>query len=190
MIAAARSITGMLSRGLRQRHRHDLDRLVSCRHGITGAAGHDLGRIVQIHGLHLAAAQVVVHAHAVAHRATQQLIDGNSQALAEDVPARLLDAADRAHRDDAAGKEGVTVHALHQVLDAARIISGDERLQVGDRAGDGAGFPFERGFAPPDQIFVGLDLDKNPVTHSRVDDQRTDRGDLHLSERNLVDAAG
>ena len=47
---------------------------------------------------------------------------------------------------------------------------------------DGAGLPFERGFAPAEQAgLVGLDAHENPVAHLRVADPRGDRSDLQTA---------
>ena len=76
-----------------------------------------------IHRLHVAAAEVRVHAHSVAHGAAQQLIHRLAERLAEDVPQRLLDAADRRHADHADAPEGLAIHLLIQELDARGILA-------------------------------------------------------------------
>ena len=107
--------------------------------------------------------------------------------LAEDVPERDVDAADRRAADDAvAVPEVLAVHHLPEVLDPRRVFADDQLGEILDRADDRARVPLERRLAPAEQAgLVGDDLDEDPVAHPRVADVRLDRGDLHAALRTL-----
>lgn len=102
-----------------------------------------------VDSFHIAAAQVRVHAHLVAHGASQQLIHRHTQRLAANVPQGLLDAGDGRHADDAHAEEGLAIHLLVQVLDAAGVLAQDHRREVLDRADHGARFPFSEASPQP-----------------------------------------
>ena len=103
--------------------------------------------------------------------------------LAEDVPERDVDAADRGAADDAvAVPEVLAEHHLPEVLDPRRVLADEQLGEVLDRADDAARVPLERRLAPAVQAgLVGDDADEDPVAHARVADVRLDGGDLHAA---------
>ena len=101
-----------------------------------------------VHTLQAAAAQVVIEAKRVAHRAAQQLADRLAQFFAFDIPQRLVDAAYGRHVGDAAAPEVLSVHGLPEVLNPPRILPDDQDGNVFDRAYHTFRLPFQRGFAP------------------------------------------
>src|ERR1700734_2416807 len=104
-----------------------------------------------------------VDTHAIARGAAQQLIDGNSERLALDVPQRLIDAAQGAREDWTAAIEGMTVDGLPMVSDAARILADQVRLDFLDCLAAGERAAFGDGLSKPDNSGVRVDLEEHPA---------------------------
>ena len=157
-----------------------LTRVVAGLRDDAAALDDRVGRAAFVDGLHVAEAEMGVGAQMVAHLAAEQAPHRHAERLAENVPQRDLDAADRRHAFDAEAPEAVPRHDLVALLDVAGILPDQQRLEIFERADDGAGLPFERRLAPAEQAgLVGLDPHEHPVAHFRVADARRDRGDLH-----------
>ena len=161
-------------------HEDDFHGRVAVRHDLAGEVDQRRGVEAFVDRVHVSAAQVRVHADAVAHGAAEQFVDRDAERLAQDVPAGLLDAGDRAHADHAQSPEGLPVELLIEVLDAGRVLADQHGLEILDGADDGARFPFERRFAPAGEaVLIGFHFDEHPVAHLGVDHQRAHVCDLH-----------
>ncbi len=119
---------------------------------IDRRAGHLLRRV--------AAWPIGVGADAIAHRAAQQAVDRDAQRLPLDIPEGDLDSGQRAEERWPAMPEGVPVGLLPEMLDAGRIGSQQQRLEILDHPQHGVGLPSERGLAEPGQPIVGVDRTK------------------------------
>ena len=75
----------------------------------------------------MVAANPAVDLDLVANLAAQQLMNGNAQRLALDVPHGLLQTGDRARQDGAAAIEAAAVEHLEGVLDLRGVLA-DELL--------------------------------------------------------------
>jgi hypothetical protein len=104
--------------------------------------------------------------------ASEQSIDGLLRGLAEQIPERDVDGADRGHADAlAAERHRLPVHVLPQELDVPRVGADQQRLQV--QVDHLLGDPRrERGVADADETVVGPDLDHQPA----VKRERAHRG--------------
>ena len=121
-----------------------------------------------------------VGAQIVADLAAEQAPDRHAERFAENVPEGHLDAADGGHAVDAQAPEAVAGQDLVALLDVARILADQQRLEVLDGADDRARLPFQRGLAPPDEPgHVRLDADEHPVAHFGIADDRADPRDTH-----------
>src|SRR3569832_243161 len=143
----------------------------------------DLGGAVGlVHGAHVAEAEVRVGPQVLAHGAPRQLPHWHTQVLAQDVPKRDLDAADRRHPDDAHAPEAVLGHDLEAMLDVERVLADQHLLDIRDGADHRLGLELERRFAPADQAGnVRLDAHEDPVALLRVADPRCDRPNSQAS---------
>ncbi len=167
----------------RRRHGHRLERREALLHHPGRELAEALRLVALVEVLHLAAAEVAVEPDVVAHRAAPQLVAGHAVHLAEDVPQRDVDAADRRAADDpAAVPEVLAEHHLPEVLDPRRILADDQVGEILDRPHDRPRVPLERRLAPAVQArLVGEHPDEDPVAHARIADVRLDRGDLHAA---------
>ena len=120
------------------------------------------------------AKDVVVDAAAVAHAAAQQLVDGNLEVLAGDVPERDVNGAERAHHRRAA-EVAPAVHVLPVVFDPQRVLA----HQVAAHLLDGGGGRFQEtpgaGFTQAHQPVVRMHLHQQVL----IQEHRFDFGDLH-----------
>ena len=108
--------------------------------------------------------------HLVAHPAAEQLVDRLAQRLADDVPERHLDRADRAVEDRPAARELVAEHVAPQPLDLERRAADHMALgELRDRRLDGRGLPFAGALADAGDAVVGVDLREHPVAPARAD---------------------
>ena len=146
--------------------------------------------------------QRAIGAHALAVAAAEQPAHGHGQRLAEDVPKRHVDAADRmGERAAAAHPEGVLVQLLGDPLGLQRVLAPIERLQhlqpgldqpaIGEDAaiaGDaGVGV---HGDQRVDGIF-GLYLDRPTAFRALTDQwQRADGGDRDLRQDAALEIGG
>src|SRR5207248_8660550 len=94
----------------------------------------------------------------------------------QDVPHRLLDAAEGAGQDRAAAVEGMPVDRLPVVLDPARILPDQVFLDFLDSGLDRARPPLHHGLAVADQVAVGVHLQEEPPG---ADEERLQPRDLH-----------
>ena len=111
----------------------------------------------------------------VACRTTEQLIDGNPQGLAFDVPQRQIDGPDRGHRHRPTPPIGAPIEILPGVLDPTRVPADEKRshmvLQV---AGDREFSAVERCVAPAHDALRSRDL-QHDVVAPRAGDDYVDR---------------
>ena len=165
----------------RRRHGHRLERGEALLDHRRGKLAEALRLVALVEVLHLAAAEVAVESDVVANGPAPQLVAGHAVHLAEDVPQRDVDPADRRAADDAvAVPEVLAVHHLPQVLDPRRVLADDQLGEVLDSADDRARVPLERGLAPAVKPgLVRQDLDEDPVPHPGVADVCLDRGYPH-----------
>ena len=137
-----------------------------------------------VDGFHIATAQMCIHAHTVAHQAAEQIIDRLIEHFAADIPQRLLDARDGRHPDHTHTPEGLAVHLLVQEFDARRIVANQHWGKIFHRTDDAARLPLQRRLAPAVKpLLIGLDLNKDPVAHFRIDNDSFDGSDFHNSVR-------
>jgi hypothetical protein len=101
-----------------------------------------------VDGAHVAAAEMRIHAHAVAHLPAQEIVDGAVEHLAANVPQGLFDAGDGGHADDAEPPEGLAVQLLVEKLDARWVFADQHGREVFDCADDSTRFPLQRCLAP------------------------------------------
>ena len=104
--------------------------------------------------------------------AAEQAVDRLAGGLAEHVPERDVDRADRDHAEAlAAPGHGLAVHVLPEELDVPRILADEQRRQVAidDRLGH---VRRQRGVADADVAAVGEHLDDQPA----VERERRHRG--------------
>ena len=175
----------------RRRHRHRLERREALLHHPGRELAEPLRLVALVEVLHLAAAEVPVEPHVVAHRPAPQLVAGDAVHLAEDVPERDVDPAHRRPADDVvAVPEVLAEHHLPEVLDPRRVLADDQLGEILDRPHDRARVPLERRLAPAVEAgLVGDDPHEHPVAHARVADVRLDGGDLHAALRRLPSSA-
>ena len=124
---------------------------------------------------------VRVHLHLVAHLAAKSRVRRHVVVLARDVPARDLDAGERAPHHRTALPVAVAVDLEEHALDLERIASDDEALVVRDASLERHLLGAERRLAPAVEPFVRLDLDERPVGAEGVERVDLDVGDFHLS---------
>jgi hypothetical protein len=120
------------------------------------------------------AADPGVYAHAVPHGTAEELVHGQAMPASLDVPERLLDRRGGRGEHRPVAEETAAPHPLPQILDPARVGSGDIAGEVADRAGDRGVPPGHDGLAPARQPVVRADPDEDPA---RRDPVRGDRGD-------------
>ena len=133
-----------------------------------------------------AGAGVIVAAHAAGvEGSAQELVDGQAEDLAADVPEGLVDAGDGGAHDGAGAIEAVDVHGLPVVLDLHGVAADQEVAEIVDAGDGGAGFAFQRGFAPANDAGVGFELDEDvgAVGFGRErDSEDFHAGDLRIPE--------
>ena len=109
----------------------------------------------------------------VAHRAAEELIDGNAERLPLDVPERNLDAANSRHLHHTATHMEVMIERLPVLLDAVRVLADEHLAELFDHTGDR-----ERAgccLAPACDALVGLNLHEHIV--ARLTARRGGGGD-------------
>ena len=104
-----------------------------------------------------------IHPDPLPGRTPQQLVDGNLQSLALDVPKRLIDAAQRAGENRASAIEGVTVDCLPVVGHRPRILADQVGFQLLDGGGAGPGPALQDRLSPAGDSRVGVDLQEQPA---------------------------
>ncbi len=104
-----------------------------------------------------------IHSDPLPGRTSQQLVDGNLQSLALDVPKRLIDAAQCAGENRASAIEGVTVDGLPVVGHRPRILADQVGFQLLDGGGAGPGPAFQDRLSPAGNSRVGMDLQEQPA---------------------------
>ncbi|MCO5556219.1 hypothetical protein L7F22_009765 [Adiantum nelumboides] len=126
--------------------------------------------VAQLRGL--PAGGVGVGAHPVPDRAAEQPVHRQPRGLAEDVPQREVDGADRGHRDRAAPPVGAPVEVLPGVLDAPRsrpTSCGHRCSRSCGRARSGAPRPRRCGRSPGHRHDVAQLLAGDEPVHVRAD---------------------
>ena len=124
------------------------------------------------------AADPAVNANLFAACAAHQLVNRRAEALALDVPQRLVDARDRAHEDAAAPVERAAIKRVPDILDLRRVAA-DEIIRHFAHAGAyGFRLAFQHGLAPAANSRVRFNFYHAP---SGTRQKRLHRCDLHLS---------
>ena len=125
---------------------------------------------------------MIVAAHAARiERTAEQLVHRHPQRFAANIPQRLVDRRDRRPHHRTRAIKAVHIHRLPDVLHLHRVRADQEIAEVVDTRHHGAGFAFERAFAPSDQPLVGLEFDE----HVRPIGVRSQRNAEHLHPRDL-----
>jgi hypothetical protein len=97
--------------------------------------------------------------------------------LADDVPQRHLDRADRAVQDRPAARELVAEHVAPEALDLERRAADDVALgELRDRCLDRLGLPLAGALADTCDAVVGQHLREHPVAPARPDQVGIHRG--------------
>jgi hypothetical protein len=110
---------------------------------------------------------------------SEQLVDGLVTGLADDVPERDLDAADRRHHR-AATLVLVTHHRADDRLDVERVAAQHTVLDpLVDEGLDGLLLPLQRGLAHPRQSGVGAEPDEEIVAQTGVGHPCFELSDSH-----------
>ena len=113
--------------------------------------------------------------------AAEQLIDGDAQQLAFDVPERHLHRGERALEHGAAAKIRAAIGLVPERFDLMRIASDKCAFQFTEGFGDRL-FPiFEGSFTDAVNPGIGQHFDKYPVRPIGVADERLNGGDFHSS---------
>ncbi len=159
---------------LRIGNEDDLERGIATRHHLVGEINERLRIERLVDGLHIPTPEVGVHADLVSNLAPEQSIDRHPRRLAEDIPASLFQAADRAHADHAHAEKRMSIELLVDMLDVARILPNQHRSKILNRTNHRPGLPLERRLTPPEQpSLVGDHLHEDPIPHLRVDHNRS-----------------
>ena len=107
----------------------------------------------------------------VAGGAAEELVDGDVQGLALDVPQCQVDGADGGHGHRPAAPVGAAVEVLPGVFDPVRVPAQQCRGEVvAEVAGDGEFAAVEGGVAPADDAIVGGDLQGDEVAAGAGDE--------------------
>jgi hypothetical protein len=106
-------------------------------------------------------------------------MERDTQALAEEVPARDLDRAHRGDVDSVGRQVPAARHRVPERADPERILADHEALELGERAQHRLGAEAERPLPEPRQALVGLEDDEEPVLPWVPDDDGPEVGDLH-----------
>ena len=135
-------------------------------------------RVMRLEDVVAVACAGVVDAHPLSNRATQAAIDGQPDALAEQVPQGDIDCRQTPHL----GAHGTVCHALAQRVgvsrDLARVLAeqvwGGRLVDVGCHGGR----PVER-FAEPYEILIGVEANPEKI-RVRAARYGFDLGDAHV----------
>jgi hypothetical protein len=128
---------------------------------------------------------MTVEADPVAAGTADQIVYRTTEGLADDIPERDLNAADRGNNHSGLTDlvEGA-VHAVIEILDVEGIFADDELAEILDGFfDDRATRPVGR-IAEPDDALIGMDFDKDPgrtLAASRAHQMSLDLGDLHIT---------
>src|SRR5258706_4459548 len=105
------------------------------------------------------AAGVTVHEDSVTRRAAEQLVDGNVEGFALDVPERGIDRGYRRHGDRTAAPVRTFVEIMPSVFDAPRVAADENRdYVIGEIAGDGEFAAVKRGVTETVEAVFGRDF--------------------------------
>ena len=136
-----------------------------------GPAQLDLHRVDAVGGIRAA-----VDPHAIARRATHQLVDRHPVGFAGDVPQRLIDAARDGGLDRTAAIERATMDGLPVKDDAARVLTDEIVADFQRPGGTGLGVVLEH-LTPSGDAGVGRHLHEDPGV---LEDERLDLRDLDV----------
>ena len=123
---------------------------------------------------------VGVEAEVVSELAGDELVDGETVALAFDVPECDVDGGDEGG-SEASVSGGVEFgeEAGPDVVDAGGVFADEELAEVRDCGVDHVGCDAALGLAETGEAFVGLDGQEDPRVARAVADVRVDSGDFH-----------
>src|SRR5690606_26262530 len=96
-----------------------------------------------------------VHLHLLAHRPSEQLVNGEACRLSLDVPKCLVNTGDGTHQDGAATVKTTAVQHLPHILYIVGRPTDDVGRQFVDAGGDRIGTPLHDRFAPADDPLLG-----------------------------------
>lgn len=119
----------------------------------------------------------------------EQLVDGQSAALAENVPEREFNSRDCRAFDHAAAPEFLSLHDLTEVLNACRVFAGQQIFEIAEQGNDGVCITSERRFAESGDSLIGVNADEEIVLVGELsgswrggsDDNRFNLRDFHSS---------
>ena len=123
---------------------------------------------------------VHIDRNGVADLAAQQLVNGDVQRLALDVPQGHFHPGQGAHEHGAAPPVGVPVAVVAEGFDVVGIFADEVTFQIVDRRLNGQFPVFQRGFAPAVNTRVGFHLHEDEVGPEGIADKSPECGDLHF----------
>ena len=109
------------------------------------------------------AADPGIDADMVAHFPAQKLPDGKAQALAFDIPKRLVETRQGRHQDRAAAIKPKAIGGLPNILDPGGLCANKAVTQRREGAFNRLRMAFETGFAPAGYSILGLHTHEEPA---------------------------
>ena len=106
---------------------------------------------------------VGVESNALPAGASEQLVGGDTEGFADNVPQRHIDTADGGLGDGAAPVVGLAVHGLPEPLDIEGVLSDDVPAEPLQRLSDAAVQPGDARLTNPDDARVSDELDQDPI---------------------------
>ncbi len=125
-------------------------------------------------------ADILVEADAIAGLAAHELVDGNVEGFAEDVPKGDLDGGDGGVEDGPATPAGPAEHGLPVHFDVGGVETDQVALLFEDGFAEGSFFAGDGAFAESGEALVGVDLAEGPVDGADIDDEDFDVCDFEI----------
>ncbi len=119
----------------------------------------------------------------VAHPAAEEFVHRYAQRLAPDVPQGHVHGGDGGAEYPVGGEESAAEHHLPQVLDAPRVLTGDQLGQMGEPARDRLLPGSDADFAQAVDAFVGVDHHEHHAVAVVGKSQHFQARDLHATPR-------
>ena len=123
---------------------------------------------------------MAVAAGVVAGPAAEQVVDGDAEGLAAQIPEGEVDGGEGGGVDVAAAEELAAPEHLPDVLDPRRVHADQQRFVGFDHALNGELFPGNAGLAEAGEALVGVDLDEGIVALRPV--RVVDQESLHIGD--------
>ncbi len=102
--------------------------------------------------------------HLIAHPAAQQIIDGNPQRFALDIPQRDIDGRYGRRQNPLGREKAPAVEGLPHMLNAPRVLTDEQRFEVFDGAHHSQFTARNAGFPDAINTLVGIDHYKQEVS--------------------------